>query len=91
MTPYELICSCGHKAVIPLYGPDVARYHKVTWFETKGLCPSCYAIAHPPKTPDKYEEIRMHYGQYKTSYPDCEVKQGSYDYADKTIVVYVPK
>ena len=38
-----------------------------------------------------YEEVEMHYGEYKENYSHCKTKKGSYDKSDKTIIVYVPK
>lgn len=34
---------------------------------------------------------RMHYGEYKTSYSNCETVPGSYDKATKTIEVYTKR
>ena len=39
---------------------------------------------------DEIEERRMFYGDYKNDYPGCETVKGSYDPADKTIVVRIP-
>ena len=39
---------------------------------------------------DEYEEQRMFYGDYKNYYPGFKTVKGSYDPADKTIVVIVP-
>lgn len=90
MTPYEVLCSCGHKATIQLNGPEVSRYHKIKWYETQGLCPDCFNKAYPYIAQGNYKEVRMHYAKYKADYPDCKTKQGTYDTADKTVIVYVP-
>lgn len=32
----------------------------------------------------------MRYSEYKEQYGDCNIKEGSYDGKNKTVVVYVP-
>lgn len=90
MIRQEILCSCGHKAIIPLNGSDVACFNKAKWYESKGLCPDCFNQKYPYIAEGHFKEVCMHYRKFKEEFSDCKTKYGSYDDADKTIVVYVP-
>lgn len=40
---YEVNYSCGHKGEVQIYGKSAERENKIKWYETKAVCPECYA------------------------------------------------
>lgn len=40
---YTVTYSCGHNAEVQLYGSNAEREREIAYFETRGLCPECYA------------------------------------------------
>ena len=87
---YDVEFSCGHKSVIELFGKGSDRESRIAWYERSGVCPDCYREMQEVKKSVGCEEVEMTYRQYKTEYPDCKTKTGSYNGAKKTIIVYVP-
>lgn len=52
----------------------------------------CYECSVAHKAAENgFEEVRMHYSDYKNKYANCRTKADSYDKTTKTIVVYVKK
>lgn len=89
MAKYDVTYACGHEGTEDITGTNVngEREKKVKWIEENRVCYDCY-IKEQMKD---YEEVEMHYGEYKENYSHCKTKKGSYDKSDKTIIVYVPK
>lgn len=83
--------ACGHEGTVQLFGPGKERERKIWWYENRCDCPECYAKRQSEKMAEEYDEVEMHYGEYKTKYSACKTKQGSYNPDTKTIVVFVPK
>lgn len=78
--------ACGHEEEVQIYGSAADRERKLKWYE-ETECKECWKLSQVSDC----EEVRMSYRDYKTQYADCKTKTGSYDAAEKTIVVYVPR
>lgn len=98
MAKYNVNFSCGHSDTIELFGKVSERMSRIEWLEKEGLCPECYAKLCAEQAEKReaamaetHDIRRMKYSLFKSEYSDCETKKDSYDAADKTIVVYVPK
>ena len=89
MAKYDVTYACGHEGVEDITGTNVngEREKKVKWIEENRVCYDCYIAEQMAD----YDEVEMHYGEYKENYPNCKTKKGSYNKSDKTIIVYVPK
>lgn len=89
MAKYDVTYACGHEGVEDITGTNVngEREKQVKWIEENRVCYDCYMAEQMAD----YDEVEMHYGEYKENYSDCKTKKGSYDKSDKTIIVYVPK
>ena len=90
MAKYTVKFSCGHEAMIELFGKDADRRRKIAYFEEDGLCPECYAAAKEAEKAEGCKEVEMSYRDYKDNYADYDTKKDSYNKETKTIVVYVP-
>ena len=88
---YYVEFSCGHKDNVELFGKNTDRERKIDYYKNYGLCPVCYQEQKAIENSIGCEEKEMSYREYKTSYPECKTKPGSYNGKTKTIVVYVPK
>lgn len=42
MAKYDVKFSCGHEAVVEIYGKAPDRERKIAWYKREGLCPDCY-------------------------------------------------
>lgn len=89
---YNVKYSCGHEGRVQLYGKNSERKRRISYFENYCVCSECYKAQKEQEMQEQgYEEVRMHYGEYKRNYSDCKTKSDSYDKETKTIVVYVQK
>ncbi len=91
MAHYDVTFSCGHTERKELFGPTDARRQKIAFWEKRGICTQCWREQQDIEAGIDCDEVTMTYREYKTSYPDCKTKSGSYDGAKKTIIVYVPR
>ena len=74
--------ACGHEEEVQIYGSAADRERKLKWYEETD-CKECWKLSQVSDC----EEVRMSYRDYKTQYSDCSTKSGSYDAAEKTIMV----
>lgn len=88
---YDVMFSCGHKETVQLFGKVSERERRIAYWESCGICSECYREQKEIKNSLGCDEVEMSYRAYKTDYPNCKVKSGSYNGETKTIVVYVPK
>lgn len=88
---YDVTFSCGHTEEVQIYGKTEERERKIKYYGKSGLCSECYKKKMNEENAENCEEVVMSYREYKENYSDCKTKSGSYDKAEKTIVVYVPK
>lgn len=88
---YDVTFSCGHTEEVQIYGKTEERERKIKYYGKSGLCSECYKKKMNEEIAENCEEVVMSYREYKENYADCKTKAGSYDKAEKTIVVYVPK
>lgn len=91
MAKYSIKFSCGHTHAVAITGSVAEQERKAQWYKDCGICPDCYTAKKAAEREAKYEVIEMHYGEYKRNYSDCKTVAGSYDSANKTIKVYVPR
>ena len=87
----EITFSCGHTAIIDLFGTNEQRERKIKWYETYGDCPDCYEARINAENAEGCDAIEMPYREYKEKYSECKTERGSYNKETKTIVVYVPR
>lgn len=88
---YDVTYSCGHEGVVELFGKNKERERKLKWYQSSAVCQECYQREQAKEMEEKgYQEIEMHYSEYKNKYSGCKTKSGSYDKRNKTIIVYVP-
>lgn len=88
---YYITYSCGHEGCVELFGPTKDREHKLDWYTNSAVCPDCYREQKAIEMEIANDMIEMPYKEYKTKYPNCKTKPGSYNGKTKTIIVYVPK
>lgn len=91
MAKYDVTFSCGHTERIVLFGKMKDREKKIAWFEKKGLCKECYNRQENERNGKDHIEKKMLYKDYKNNFAECEIKRGSYNEEEKTIIIYVPK
>lgn len=90
MAKYDVKFSCGHTETIVLFGKMKDREKKIAWLEKTGLCKECYNRKENERNGKDHVEKKMLYKDYKNNFANCEVKRGSYNEEEKTIIVYVP-
>lgn len=88
---YWVNFSCGHTEQVELFGKQTDRYRTIEYWEQRGICSKCYREQKDMENAVGCNEVRMPYREYKTEYPNCKTKAGSYDGEAKTIIVYVPE
>lgn len=91
MAHYDVHFSCGHTERKELFGPTKGREDRIKYWEQYGICTACWREQQDISNSIDCDEVTMSYREYKTSYPTCKTKSGSYNGTTKTIVVYVPK
>ncbi len=91
MAKYYITYSCGHDGCVELFGPTKDRERKLDWYANSAVCPDCYRAQKAIEMEIANDMIEMQYKEYKTKYPNCKTKPGSYNSTTKTIIVYVPK
>lgn len=87
---YDVKFSCGHVETVSLFGKHEDRARKINYYENYGCCKACYNERRDIINSVGCKEVKMSYREYKTDYPLCKTKAGSYDGDTKTIIVYVP-
>lgn len=88
---YDVTFSCGHTQTVQLFGKSADRTRKIDFFEKRGVCSNCFKEQKEIENSIDCKEVEMSYKDYKTDYPNCKTKAGSYDGEKKTIVVFVPE
>lgn len=88
---YDVTFSCGHTCTVQLYGKTDERNKKIEYYSKYGLCTDCYREQREIEKSIGCKEVEMSYKDYKTNYPNCKTKAGSYDGEKKTIIVYIPE
>lgn len=66
------------------------RERKIWCYKNYQICHQCYRDQKNKENSINCIEKEMRYSEYKEQYGDCNIKKGSYDGKNKTVVVYVP-
>ena len=86
---YTVSRVCGHTETVNLYGSRQSREASIQWLE-QTMCKKCFRETQAAEL-DEYTPARMSYREFKLNYTDYKAEPGSYDPADKTIIVYIPQ
>lgn len=76
---YDVTFSCGHTQTVQLFGKSADRARKIDFFEKRGVCSNCFKEQKEIEDSIDCKEVEMSYKDYKTDYPNCKTKAGSYD------------
>lgn len=87
---YHIKMSCGHGQLLNINGCAEHIQKKIKFFKEKAVCRCCYMQMQLKNMPDA-EEVKMPYHEYKMRYNNFPYHPDSYNKADKTVVVYLPK
>ena len=91
MAKYNVEFECGHEEQVELFGKYKERERRIEYYKTC-KCSTCRAAEYAKKMQNEgYEEVEMHYSEYKNKYSDCKTKKDSYNSNTKTIIVFVKK
>ena len=59
MAKYDVTFSCGHTAVVELFGKEKDRDTKIKWYGEYALCPDCYKAAREAELKDRAKENNL--------------------------------
>lgn len=82
--------SCGHGQLMTINGCAEHISKKIKYFEERAICKHCFMKKQMEEMTDRVE-VRMTYHAYKTHYRKFPCEMESYNKADTTIIVYLPK
>lgn len=88
----KVIYSCGHEGFVELPDNEKKRASQLKFYETKGSCPDCYALALAARDAQNSigcSKIKMHDDRYKTEYSDCKFTRVGIT-EDKYRYVFIP-
>lgn len=88
---YDITYSCGHTCRVDIVGKHDERARRIKYMEEYKICPACYREQKNKEKSIGCIEVEMKYADYKKEYADCKTKAGSYNKAEKSVVVYVPE